>query len=289
MHQLEGKYDRAISPEDLAEFLGVAPDILMENASLSVGLEIVLSTFRYFRKKVREAVNSNQDIETKNLYVKKDVVKSPTPSEDTTAPTICFYQDGDYWIIGEIGKTQIFKQIKGFGFIHFVLLYPNKHLEAEIIYDCGVAPIDLKNDRKNNFRSMKELPEDVFQPMGKDYVPETDYKARRAYKIWIEDLERKLVGGNPEEILEMKEKIKQLKTFLSRKNRNIRTRNAENARTNVAKRMKEALQKIYANEAVASLKRYLNEATIKKGGRCIYQPDPNDKPHWVLHKNELPS
>ena len=126
--------------------------------------------------------------------------------------------------------------------------------------------------------------------MEEDYEPEIDGKARQAYGIRIEDLERKLVDGNPEETFEIKEEIIQLKAILSRKGRKIRSKKSENSRSNVTKRIKEALQKIYSNESVAYLERYLNKATIQRGRKNnIYQPNPNDKPRWILHKNELPS
>ena len=188
-----------------------------------------------------------------------------------------------------MGKAQAFKKVKGLGFIHFLLLHPNEHLEADVVYNCGLVPVGLDNDRRNGLHSVKEITEDGLQIMEDVYESEIDNKTRRAYEIRIEDLEKQLVGGNPEEILEIRDEIKQLKDILSRKDRKIRTESTETVRLNVTKRTKEALQKIYANEGVSSLKRYLNEATIKRGGSCIYQPDPNDTPRWILHKNELPS
>jgi len=62
MLELKHQYRCPTKPEELVEFLGFAPDILMKNASLSVGAEIVLIALRSFNEKAREVVDSHQDI-----------------------------------------------------------------------------------------------------------------------------------------------------------------------------------------------------------------------------------
>lgn len=193
-----------------------------------------------------------------------------------------------------MGKTEKFRKVNGFKFIHFLLCHPNKYFEAEVVYNCGSIAVDLDNgENGNSTKSIKELGDEGFQLMGEDYEPEIDYTARKNYMNQIKNLETQLTKSNkltPEKKREIKKEIKELSVILSNKDRGIRMRNAENVRTNVSKRMKEALQKIYANEKVSYLKRYLNEATLqRRGKKNFYQPDPNDKPRWILYKNELPS
>jgi len=290
MLTLEHQYDRTIKPEDLAALLGVAPDILMENASLSFAVEIVLNGIRSLNEKVIEVVGSNQDIEKKRSNGKKRTVILRKSVDDTSVPVICFYEDDKFWMIGEMGKIQKFKKVNGFKFIHFQLCHPNKRFRSEEVYNCGSIAVDLDNGGNGN---STKFGDEGFQLMGEDYEPEIDDKASQNYKNQIMELQTQLTKPNEltsEKKRKIKKEIEVLVTTLSNKNRGIQTGNAENARTNVSKRMKEALQKIYANERVGYLERYLNKATLeRRGKRNFYQPDPNDKPRWILHKNELPS
>ena len=276
LETLEHQYGLAIKPEELAEHLRIDVPTLLHNIDRWGGFEVVPGTFRFFEKKIDAILNSQ-----------------PIPNENPT-PTSCFYFDGEFWWIGEMGKTQPFKNLKGFKFIHFQLCHPNRYFEAEVVYNCGSIAVDLDNgENGNSSKSIKELRDKEFQLMGEDYEPEIDDTARKNYVNQIKNLEIKLTKSNrltPEKKSEIKKEIKELSVILSNKDRGIRTRNAENARTNVSKRMQEALQKIYENEKVSYLERYLNKATLqRRGKKNFYQPDLNDKPHWILHKNELPS
>jgi len=232
------------------------------------------------------------------LNGKEDISRRRKCTEDTTVPTICFYQAGEFWRIGEIGKEQPFKNTKGFEFIHYLLRYPLEHIESKIVYDCGEGPVDENNDEDgesinsgNGSKSMKELREEGLHLKGKSYDPEIDATACAAYEVQKVKLqtELNLPGLTPERKCEIEKEIKWLSAALAKKGRKTRTKTSESIRTSITKRIKEALKKIYLDKSVAYINRYLNDRTIKRGDSCIYQPDPNDKPRWILFKNQLPS
>lgn len=274
MHELEHQYGHALKPEELAQFLNVDVLTVMRDPGWWGGLEVAPGKIRFFQKKIEERLDA-QKITNAN-----------------STPTICFYPVDnsigiDYWMIGEVGKTQIFKKLKGFQFIHFLLLHQEERVDSVTLYNCGAS--SPKIDESRGFAD-SGIGNNGFHLKGKTYHPELDLQARKAYQIRIERLKAACEYSNPEKKVQDMEEIVELEAALKRGGKDIRTNNLNNARSTITKRIKEALERIHKNKRTAYIKRYLNKETVeRRGKKNIYKPDPNDKPNWILFENELSS
>lgn len=208
-----------------------------------------------------------------NLLKERQKTPLSAIEECGRAPVICFYRKANKWIIGEKGKEGIFDDLKGFGFIHCLLSNENEYMSPQIVFHYRLP---ATAEEKSGLNQVK-------QP----YQPEIDEETRQQVLSMIAKLEEELGSGeinDPVESAEKERQLSQLKKFLVPKTRRLRDpkSEAEKARINVGKRIRNAIKKIHADPAVSYLSRYINHATIRTGDSLQYRPDPKDKPEWVL-------
>jgi len=196
------------------------------------------------------------------------------------APIICFYKKGENWYIGERDKEISFKDTLGFRFIHFLLNNEYKDFTPIQVYNCGKSAGDVYKTNLDEIINLGlHLEEPIFlKPMP---VKEIDLRIELLEKKFDEDLlndDRMIIE---EEIAELNKKRKEKKPIRNSKSE------SENARRNVYRRVKDALEEINKNKETAWILKYLNKSTIKTGDNFIYKPVVTDKPHWILHSNQI--
>jgi two-component system NtrC family response regulator len=196
-------------------------------------------------------------------------------SSEVDKPTFYFYEDADFWSVGERGKEKHLKKLDGFGYIHFLLLYPNESFNPKFVYHKGVSMIQKEGlvtlDKLANYDAL------AFTKL--------DEKTRKAYSLRIEELEAKLKSqdfNDPHEALEDKDEIERLTYTLKKKVIRDPKSPQEKARVNTTKKIKEVLKRIH--EAIPEMKQYLNKSTIKTGDSLSYSPLPDQTPNWILQR-----
>lgn len=186
--------------------------------------------------------------------------------------TYYYYEEADFWIIGKPRNERHLKKLAGYGYIHFLLHYPNESFRPHFVYHKGISMIN--NGDVPDVDQLKELNAFAFR--------KPDSKARKAYEAGIEILEEKRESeSDPEKALEIMDQIKELKTILKNENHDPKSQ-SEKARINVTKRIKAALKAIH--ESLPELGKYLNTSTIRTGISITYTPIPEETPTWILHK-----
>jgi len=200
-------------------------------------------------------------------------------STHASKPTIYFFNNGDYWKIGEKGRETLFKEISGFRYISFLLSYPNAFFTALEVYFEGKSPAEFF-EAEVAFSDDLGIKNDVL-----NLVTDGDRISYGKVKELISFLEKTLKTGNfggIEEAIAIEEKIKELNTILKNRNQRDHRSEAEKARVNVTRRIHAALKKIIKN--VPSLGLYLNKSTIKTGDRFCHIPVVGQEPEWILYK-----
>jgi len=224
-------------------------------------------------------------------YFKKII--SQNKGKDHAAPVYSFYRIGQKWFIGEKGKEGILDNLKGFEFIHFLLCNENKGFSPAVVYNGGKSPGD---DAPQNEMTAQEIEALGLHPERALY-DDQQRKNKSINRLQIESLIEQLKdelnsedGQSPEEEMvkkdEIKEKIRKLRALSqqmeSRRAGRDPKSESEKARINVTKSIRTGLSKIEQDQTISSIARYLNQGTIKTGDTCVYSPNINDKPTWIL-------
>lgn len=193
---------------------------------------------------------------------------------DHSSPQLIFYEDGDFFRIGEKGAEKTLKNIKGLQLIHFLLQHPQQNFRPIEVFHFGRMPVTEKVTDTDDRINIEKAP----------YILCSDKKARTAYKEQIEELKIVLHNqyADPHEKLEAKEEIEKLAAALKEKRMRNTGSNEENVRINVQKLIKRALEKI--QKMCPDIERCLNRSTVKTGHSCSYQPIANDPVEWILFK-----
>ena len=221
-----------------------------------------------------EAHLNDQDTSLKEQLSK--VVKN---SLVDVQPTFCFYEEGDFWLVGLPGKEKPIKKTDGLSYIHFLLHYPNLFFTPAFVYNKGVSIIE---------NGVLTTPEQL-EKLNAFGLEKLDEKTRKAYNLRIEELKRDLESEHyegPEEALDKKNEKQELTYALTKSVVRDPKSPKERARVNITKRIKNALNKILVE--IPEMKRYLNESTIKTGDNLSYRPLLDQTPEWTLHK-DLPT
>ena len=208
--------------------------------------------------------------------------------------TFCFYNDGDYWKVGERGRETLFKRMSGFKFISFLLHNPNMPLSALAVYNSENNLTGIIADEMAYHEGL-QIDDDILRSI------KTDEKiSPHKIKYEIERLKEKLGSGdyaNPEEALKIKQDIDQLKNMIIDNSHKQKPRvslkriprdhksQGEKARVNVTKGIHSALQRIYKSNPHLGL--YLNKSTVKTGDTFCYVPVVGQEPMWILKKQTL--
>lgn len=232
------------------------------------------------------------------LTVKRatDLMREIGPRTSGGMPTLCFYNIGDYWVMGEKGHEMHLEAMDGFDYIWYLLKYADASQDQE-----PVTAIDLFNRFKQpgDFEPKKGVQaqnldgrEDILKLGGGDRAISAE-DVEEAIKLLKAKMEHESYDG-PEDLLKIKNGIAELQKLLVKKTRKgarIRLRKpprdhrsqSELARVNLTNRIRDALNKIVEKE-VPLLPLYLNRSTIKGGDHFRYVPAVGHRPNWILDR-----
>lgn len=213
-------------------------------------------------------------------FFKKALQEKVFTGEDI--PEFCFYKKGKRWIIGEKGNTREFDHLDGFGCIQYLLRHENQFLPSLLIHTGGQISGDKQSDEKNIKIAKFELNPDTTMPL---YEDQGVRKNKQYLKLKIGKLQNELDSNgslSPLDIVEKKQEVEALKKELNKRPERDTKSPSGRARVSVSKLIKLALLTIHNEEAIASIRKYLNKETINKGISCIYRPIEGDKPTWIL-------
>lgn len=198
-------------------------------------------------------------------------------------PTICFFDNGDFWEIGEKGRETHFKIIKGLRFISILLQNPNIFFTA-LDLDQADKPLSEFIADEEALSNDLSITHDVLK-----LVTEKGRISHEKVEKLISQYQKILDTGdvaNEEEASEVEQTIKILSESLKFKMPRDHKSQAEKARVNVTRRIHAALKKI--NEKVPTLELYLNKSTIRTGDNFYYMPVVGQKPDWTFEKDPSP-
>ncbi|MCA1706354.1 MAG: hypothetical protein LC808_25065, partial [Actinobacteria bacterium] len=189
-----------------------------------------------------------------------------------------FMREGDYWTISYAGSETRLKDIKGLRYIAQLLKVPGR--EVHVLDLAATVEGGLPASTKRT--SEDELMADGLGDAGNVL----DATAKAAYKRRLEDLREELEEAedfnDPERAARAQEEIDALVSQLAAgvglggRDRKAASQ-AERARVNITKSVKDALKKIDENHS--SLGEHLR-TTIRTGAYCAYLPDPRLQILW---------
>lgn len=223
-------------------------------------------------------------------------------SRDATEGTqLSFYRHGDFWKLGKEGQEVPLGHLKGLESIHFLLENPNKEIASSVVYHCGSQPSEedtmpkhLAREADKVWRDRPQLSEEdnlSVRSAEENYVV-IDKKARLELMSKLNELKARKAEieenptGDPLGDLETKdaisEKISQIEKVISEARGGRFYTASENARKNVQKNIRYALERI--KDECLDLEPFLNKTTIRTGNKCCYSPDPENTPRLMLYK-----
>ena len=192
-------------------------------------------------------------------------------------PTICFFDNGDFWEIGEKGRETHFEKIKGFRFISILLQNPNIFFTA-LDLDQADKPLPEFIADEEALSNDLSITHDVLK-----LVTEKGRISHKKVEKLISQYQKILDTddvANEEEASEVEQTIKMLSESLKFKMPRDHKSQAEKARVNVYKRIDLALKKIH--EEAPALGLYLNKSTIRTGDNYCYMPVVGQEPDWIF-------
>lgn len=210
--------------------------------------------------------------------------RTPEPSTHSSAAEVTtgvFAREGDYWTISYAGSETRLKDIKGLRYIAQLLKVPGREVH---VLDLATS-VEGALPRATGLRvDHHDLSSDGFGDAGVIL----DATAKAAYKQRLvdlrEDLEEAEGYNDPERAARAQEEIDALISQLAGgvglggRDRKAASQ-AEKARVNITKSVKEALKRI--DEHHDQLGDHLR-ATIRTGAYCAYVPDPRLEISWRL-------
>jgi hypothetical protein len=244
---------------------------LIESGTLDVSdLLFRLTDIKDFESKHPEIIPEQPDPEEDS---EPDETEPIPDGEQETIPKICFYKNGDKWLIGAKGEEKVFNHLDGFQYIQFLLRYEGEDFDPIKLFYCGNVPDEFREHLYVKSYQKYGNPETVKEISG--FKKELEIKLRKTFKT--ED-------KNALEI-----QIKQCEDFLkqSRKGFDVKMKGYQ---VNIQKRIKKAYERIKKNaeehESLQPLLRYLcldnPKKRIKTGNFIWYHQDPSDPVKWIL-------
>jgi two-component sensor histidine kinase len=192
------------------------------------------------------------------------------------SPLAVFRREAEFWTAAYAGTVSRLKDTKGLRYIAHLIKHPGQEFHA---LDLAIFHSQARAESSGLTRALKR------QGVGECVL---DPKARREYKLRLEELRQDLHEAEQSNDLEraakVREEIKLLAgefaSAVSADGRNRRiSAEAQRARLAVTKRIKESLWKIRTvNPALA---RHLSKA-LKTGYFCSYEPDPERPVRWAV-------
>ena len=225
-----------------------------------------------------------------NISSMTDTLTISKSQRNDVVPTLIFYNEGDYWKIGEHGKDKSYKNLLGFKAIHYLLRHPNEYftplfisayLNDNISTDAQIGNNDTVTRSTINDRSieMSDLPH-------RNISQKDIGKAINELESNIEEIEHSS-NGNPEERSIIKDILEKQLKILKEKDSNKKAKQRdsspeENARTGNQKLIRRASSRIFGEASY--MRAYLEKPYIDTGDSLSYNPLPDMKPNWILWK-----
>jgi hypothetical protein len=172
-----------------------------------------------------------------------------------------FYKNGDYWNIGEKGKTKHLKHLKGYEFIQFLIKNKDRAFTALEVFHLGSVPEELEYLSQIDYQEVidESTGKEIMQYLNKKLNTESDQNERDDIREQIVELRKQLKVGN--------------RSFKPK---------ADKCRVNVYNQIKRAIETIH--KEVPSLREILrlnNPKTIKTGNHfCYLQAHFNPSIQW---------
>lgn len=204
------------------------------------------------------------------------------PSDDRPSPetkTATFVREGDYWTIDYAGEQTRLKDIKGLRYLVQLLKVPGQEvhvLDLAAIVEGGTPVVGGR----------AHVQDDLMSDGLGDAGEILDATAKAAYKQRLvdlrEELDEALEFNDPERAARAQDEIDALVDQLAGgvglggRDRKAASQ-AEKARVNITKSVKDALKKIDQNHKL--LGEHLR-TTIRTGAYCAYLPDPRMEISW---------
>jgi len=237
-------------------FLTEDRDVIKQAAELKISNKVmkVKEALRYFKEQKRKRSGSG------------------------TGPVLCFYKKGEHWYVGEKGKEVSFNDMNGFSYIYFLLCNENKLFHSNEIYTAG----NISDDNLPRHQIIQEDKDSHgFEPEKPIYEKRLTPSMKQRILDEKEELEEKLQHQSlsENERIEAEDQLTLIKQYLHDRPGQDDTSKVKTVRNNVQKSIKRALNKIHQ---VKNMSLYLNISTVATGAYCIYRPDINNKPSWIL-------
>ncbi len=209
---------------------------------------------------------------------------------DSPAQNGVFAIKGDYWTVGLGASTFPIRDLKGLGYIRRLLQHPGQEFHA---FDLLASASGDPNTPDTIVGREEALPVGVTVRAGLtgDAGEILDAQAKREYKRRLqelnEELEEQRERGNHERADKLETEIdfvaRELERSIGLGGRDRHTgSNAERARLNVTRAIKNAVQKI--SDQHAGLGELLDH-TIRTGSFCCYLPDRDRPVAWQFSTN----
>jgi len=189
-----------------------------------------------------------------NLREERVAPTEPQQQPSASAAAVTIEQKGEYWNVSFSGATIIVRDSKGMQMLSRLMLHPDTEVH---VLDLSGSSVEIAS---------------------KDVGPALDAAARAQYQQRIADLQEQLEEANEFADLGRTDQLQSELDVLTRElsrafglgGRERRSgSDAERARVNVRRRIKDAIERIAEQNADAG--RYL-ESTIKTGSYCKYVP-----------------
>jgi hypothetical protein len=232
-------------------------------------------------------------------------------------PSFSFYNNGDYWSIGEVGHEISVKHLNGLSYIHFLLRYPGKDHSVEMVYNLATADqTDVSSKRpdpEENYAG--ETPYEIVGNYSKakiialikhlkekreNIIEDGIYKDNNVESLKSVDEQTPQIKKLEQEyeIKEIDKQLVLLKGYISSKKRIFHTKSEKSAQTTVYKRIKEAIEKINTvvigkdefGKDIPILDKYLKlKETIITGYAISYKPKRENPIEWILDPPKSPA
>jgi predicted ATPase len=217
---------------------------------------------------------------------------SPQPSpavrerEETVQPSVSVFRyEGDYWTVAYQGSVLRLKDSMGARYLSYLLQHPHKEFHVFELMELGAKRRKGGGCFPRAQATVLAEP-GVHTTTGGDAGPVLEAKARAAYKRRLTELQAELAEAQDFNDLGRVDKLQHEVALLSRelatglglrRHQRQAASAAEQARVNVTRAIKRALQKIAAQHHALGL-HLLN--TVNTGLFCSYTPDPRLPISW---------
>jgi hypothetical protein len=253
----------------------------MNSPGVPISKQLLKEMKERFKESAGDAIKAQQ--ETNNPILPGSERSVQDEPDENPSIAINFYKCGDKWCIGHPKQEYFFDDTKGMKFIHHLLKHPGHQINCRDLYHLSKSSISVDKPNRED-----ELNNETYQL---HYIENSADKKK--IQLRLEKLKHELKTGDSsksEDIeyqtdkIEILKQIEYLETELEKDSRFAKPE-YNNARINIQKHIKKALEKIF--KEIPALNEYLEyPPIIKTGHLCSYNPRPHKTPHWILEPEE---